>query len=109
MSDQVNWCGYDLYIHEHSAQWKPLGGIYIFSGRNTAGQWVAIYVGQAEKLSDRIPGHERWDEARRHGATHVHAMVVPLKETRDRVERDLIQRCNPALNVQLKAPLWPIP
>ena len=53
-------------------------------------------------LAERLPTHEKWSAAVRLGATHVHAIVVPLATTRDLIERQLIQAFQPLLNRQLK-------
>jgi predicted GIY-YIG superfamily endonuclease len=63
---------------------------------------VALYIGQTDSFRDRIPGHERWDEARRAGATHVHAMVVTNSSERDRIEAELIRHYQPKMNELLK-------
>jgi len=61
---------------------------------------VAVYVGQTDNFRTRIPQHERWSQAVRLGASHVHALVVPREDDRLRVERELIGAFQPALNVQ---------
>ena len=63
---------------------------------------VPLYVGQAESLAERLPTHERWPEAMRLGATHVHARVVLEAAMRDSIESQLIRSFQPRLNVQLK-------
>lgn len=78
--------------------WNPVAGIYIFAGVNAYRQWVALYIGQAGSLADRFRNHDRWPEAQRLGATHVHALVVPLQSDRDLIERSLIQTYQPRLN-----------
>ncbi len=89
-------------VTPHTANWNAVAGLYIFAGTNSEGQWFPLYVGQAGSLAERIPTHERWQEAVQLGATHVHAKVVSLKATRDSLEDQLIQAYQPVLNVQGK-------
>jgi len=97
--NQVNWSGYLFNVYEHGGNWNDNGGIYIFCGINPHNQWVALYIGQADSFRNRIPSHEQWNAAVRQGASHVHAMVIPQESQRDLVERFLIQRHQPSLNV----------
>ncbi len=78
--------------------WNEVGGVYIFAGLNAQGLWRPHYIGKAESFSNRLPGHERWEEAVQLGATHVHAMVVQEEATRAAIERELISAWRPSLN-----------
>ncbi len=84
------------------ANWNRAAGLYIFAHSTDASHWRAVYVGQTDDFSSRIPGHERWSEAARLGATHVHAAVVPQQANRDNLEKMLIQSLQPPLNVQFR-------
>jgi len=66
--------------------------------RGTA--WMPRYIGKALSLRDRLCNHEQWDDAVRLGATHILAKVLHDERERDRVERLMIEECNPPLNVQ---------
>ena len=68
--------------------------------KETSTGWVPLYIGIADDLSARIPGHERWAEAKRLGATHVLAHTEPSKAKREAEEKALIALCNPPLNTQ---------
>lgn len=98
------WSNHEFKIYSHpGAKWNDVAGIYIFAKPGTQdGRWIALYIGQTKSFKDRLNDHERWEEARRLGATHVHAMSVTLADNRDRIEEALIQACQPALNEQLK-------
>jgi len=98
MSDTVKWSSYDFYVLPKESAWHAVGGVYIFTGKNAQGLWYPLYIGQAESLAARIPTHERWQEAARLGATHVHAMVVQQEANRDTIERELIAAYQPTLN-----------
>ena len=72
------------------------------SGGGLMRLWTALYVGQTESLAARLPTHERWLEATRLGATHIHVRVEPLAMLRAAMEQQLIQTYQPRLNVQGK-------
>ena len=90
----------EFTIYDSNANWNNVAGLYIFAYRVGQTDWYALYVGQAVDFSSRMPSHERWDEAVRLGATHVHALVVPLVANRDKWEKMLIQTLHPPMNVQ---------
>lgn len=98
MSDTVNWSGYGFGVYQKNTSWSTRAGVYIFCGLNERGLWRPYYIGQADSFIGRLPNHERWAEAVRLGATHVHARVVPLAATRDAVEKELIRTYSPKLN-----------
>jgi excinuclease UvrABC nuclease subunit len=100
MNNTVRWLSYDFTVYAPTKSWNDVAGVYIFTGVNNLNQWVALYVGQTDSFRNRIPSHEQWNPAVRLGATHIHAMVVPLAATRDIVERELIQAYQPRLNAQ---------
>jgi len=79
---------------------QAVGGNYAFVRQLANGNFSPLYFGQADDLRARIPCHERWDDARRAGATHVMAHTTPAGEqARLAEERDLIQQWSPMLNV----------
>jgi len=81
--------------------WNKVGGLYIFTYFD--GQyWRALYVGQAQDFSSRLPNHERLAEAIRRGATHIHAVVIPQAANRDTLEALLISHLQPPMNEQLR-------
>ena len=100
MPDTVKWLNWEFEVHEHSADWNEVAGLYIFAGLNSEGRWLALYIGSTESLAERLPNHPKWPEAVRLGATHIHARVEQHKETRLALEQELIQACQPPLNVQ---------
>lgn len=87
-------------IYDYDAtEWKTVGGLYIFA-RVAGDGWEPLFVGKTENFRTGIPSHERWDEARRSGATHVHALVVPLEASRVRLEAALVAHLKPPMNEQ---------
>lgn len=100
----VNWyiengSALQFEVYGRNVGWNDVPGLYIFSCQTVNG-WRPLYVGQAKSFKERLPNHERMDEACRLGATHIHAKVVKEKLLRDKWERLLIQNLNPPLNVQ---------
>lgn len=83
-----------------SATWNKTAGLYIFASPEGNNYWHALYVGQTEDFSSRIPNHEHWATASLYGATTIHALSVPLASNREYYERLLIQHLQPPLNVQ---------
>lgn len=75
-------------------------GIYMFvrQSNRERNQWVPVYIGVADDLVNRLTGHERWEEAKRHGATHVMAQGQADQTAREKAEQDLIGYWNPPLN-----------
>jgi excinuclease UvrABC nuclease subunit len=102
MADRINWLTHSFSINDPGASWKEVAGVYIFAGINQANQWVPLYIGQASSLAARLATHERWSEAKRLGATHIHARAVAKQSDRDAIERALIEAFQPHLNSQLK-------
>ena len=96
----VVWGGYEFTIHDlERTTWNDVAGVYIFAGLDSTGRWwQPKYIGQTVSFADRLPGHERWDEARDRGATHVHAAVVRDGSQRIAAETALIRAYNPPLN-----------
>lgn len=87
-------------VYTFNADWSRVAGNYAFSYRNAQGLWVILYVGQADDFASRMPNHERWAEATRHGATHVLARSNAGGEAaRLAEERDLIHAYDPPMNV----------
>lgn len=98
MPDTVTWLTHEFTVYNYGATWNEVAGIYIFAGINSAGRWQALYIGQCDAFCNRVPNHEQWSAALRLGATHVHARVVSQAATRDALEQQLIQACDPPLN-----------
>ena len=55
---------------------------------------------QTNDFSARFSSHEKWNSAAQRGATHIHAVVVPLAANRDVLEKRLIAHLQPPLNEQ---------
>lgn len=96
----------DFVVYGSNVKWNKVAGLYIFA-YDDGHYWQALYVGQTDDFSSRIPSHEKWDSAVRRGATHIHAAVVPKAATRDTLEKRLIAHLHPVLNEQHKGLTYP--
>ena len=99
----IDWPGqsgktYKYWSSEFTSTYKDEAGNYMFVKPSPNG-YLPVYIGQADRLKNRLPSHERIAEAKRAGATLVMAHTTPGGEL-ERVaeERDLIQRWAPSLN-----------
>ena len=102
--ETTTWLGYNFSVHPVTADWPGESGLYIFAAlatnRLVIPQWCAVYVGEARNFATRLPNHERWAEAVRLGTTHVHLRIEYDLALRLVLEKNLIQRYQPPLNVQ---------
>ena len=85
------WDGYEFRVYSPDTKWNDVGGLYIFAKRNQLGKWITLYAGQTGSFRDRLSGHERWAEAERQGATHIHARVEEDENLRILIEAKLIK------------------
>src|SRR2546430_7955264 len=85
-ANTVNWGGHAFYVLSMEADWNDEPGVYIFAGIQADALWHAYYVGITESFKARLQDHEHWFAACRLGASHVHALVVPLQAERQRSE-----------------------
>lgn len=107
MSGTAIWLNYQFEVFPAlGTVWNPVPAVYVFAGVNEYRQWVALYIGQTTCLADRFRNHERWPQAHRLGATHVHTLVLAHQAYRDALERALIQAYQPRLNQQLRQPAF---
>jgi hypothetical protein len=98
MSNPVIWGSHEFQVYEKNTNWNEVGGVYIFCGINSHGLWIPAYIGETESFRSRIPCHDRWEEAVRLGATHVHAKVVEQEATRVAIQDGLIRLYQPPMN-----------
>jgi len=80
------------------ASWNDCGGIYMFVMVDARGTAHIQYIGLCDSFKSRLCGHDRWDAAKRAGATLVYACSIANADVRAAVEKHLIGRFNPPLN-----------
>ena len=79
--------------------WFDVLGVYIFARFNASTRlWYAVYIGETVSFANRLPGHERGEEAVLAGATHVHSRVVREERMRVALQDRLIEYFQPELN-----------
>lgn len=95
----IDGSNYEYKVFSPDTRWNDVPGNYIFAKRVGTG-WQALYIGETKSLKTRFEnGHEKWQSARRHGATHVHAHTSnAAKSVRTREEGNLIENYSPPLN-----------
>jgi hypothetical protein len=97
--EKTKWGPHEFSVYAiDGATWRDLAGVYIFASRTPGKLWKAHYIGSTESFQKNHPNPERWAEAKRMGATHVHAMTVLQADARKDIERELIAAHQPALN-----------
>jgi excinuclease UvrABC nuclease subunit len=89
-------------IYDINSNWSSSAGLYIFAYRTSETNWSCLYIGQTNDFAARFANHEKLNTAIRRGATHIHALVVPLQKDRDYYEEKLIQYLQPPMNEQLR-------
>src|SRR5690349_6654929 len=91
---------YNYEIHPMGMAWNDIPANYMFASLGV-GSWTVYYIGQCDSAKNRLPCHERIDEAKRRGATHILIHVAsPVSQVRETEERDLILSHNPPMNTQ---------
>lgn len=102
----IDWPGqsgktYRYWSSAFTDTFKDAGGNYMFVKQLANGNYLPVYIGQADSLKNRLPNHDRLEEAKRAGATFLMTHTTPAGEAaRLAEEKDLIQRWNPVLNTQ---------
>jgi hypothetical protein len=106
----VTWRGssgrsYQFQCHAIGTHFLPKSGVYVFCREASAGQWRALYIGEADNLDTRVGStrhtHHKWERVIVAGATHICTLVVGgARSERLDIETDLRQSCVPHLNDQ---------
>jgi hypothetical protein len=81
--------------------------VYAFARPGFGGKgWVIVFLSRTANLAARLTSHERWEEARLLGATHVLVHQRDERDVREYVEADLLASLKPVLNgVVLETPI----
>lgn len=109
----ISGASYQYYLYTANGGWFDLPGNYAFAKEISHGLlgpiWAFLYFGETDSFARRLPSHERWEEARHLGATHILAHVNHGGNlARKAEEADLIHAYNPPMNVQ-NTPSRPAP
>lgn len=88
---------YSFQLFPFDTKFNPVSAVYMFLQDN-----VALYIGKAKDLSNRMSNHFKESEARRLGANRIAVLPVDTEAERDQIERDLISSHQPTCNELLK-------
>ncbi len=73
--------------------------VYAFARPGFGGKgWVVLFLSRTANLQGRLKNHERWEEARLLGATHILVHEREERDVREYVEADLVGCLKPVLN-----------
>lgn len=73
--------------------------VYAFARPSFGGRgWTPVFLSRTANLAVRMSGHERWEEARLLGATHVLLLCFPERSEREAAEIDLAGALKPVMN-----------
>lgn len=78
----------------------PAGpAVYAFARPGPGGRgWQPVFLSRTADLVRRLDRHERWEEARQLGATHILVHLRSERDAREAVEADLLASLRPVLN-----------
>lgn len=91
---------YEYEVWTPDTDWNDIGTVYGFLKQLPNNQYNILYIGKAASMCNRQDSHEKWDVAKRNGATHIMARVVKTEAERQSEEKALIAHYKPVLNVQ---------
>ena len=101
--DTATWLDSIFTVSLPQTNWDAGASLYIFAQRGGINEVVDGPVCWPDGITGcKASTHERWLEATRLGATHIHVRVEPLAMLRAAMEQQLIQTYQPRLNVQGK-------
>ncbi len=84
---------------EPGTEFAAAPGVYAFARPGAGGRSFApLFLSRTANLAERLAGHERWEEARLLGATHVLVHQRQERDAREAVEADLLAALRPILN-----------
>lgn len=91
--------GYEYDDHDKPGDtaWPDCPGVYVFLD-STPWHERYLYVGQTESFSERLPCHDRWEDAARLGANRISILAVSDPFERTEIEHLLIEQLQPPLN-----------
>lgn len=90
---------YRFHVLRAGAAALPEPAVYAFARPGPGGRgWRPLYLSRTANLAQRLNRHERWEEARLLGATHVLAWFHPERAMREAAEAELHETLRPILN-----------
>jgi hypothetical protein len=100
---------HEFEVARQARNWAPEGGLYMFvKPRDTAPtrdggppQWggpIALFLGKTDNFANSLARHDMWQAAENLGAKEIHLLPIKEAQTRDWVEKDLLEAQCPILN-----------
>jgi hypothetical protein len=103
-----NWQGasgrwYEFEIARAQRAWEETGGLYMFvkPPEQPSQDWggpICLFVARTHDFAQTLTRHDMWQAAENLGAREIHLLVIKDDQTRQRVERDLLEAQQPILN-----------
>ena len=90
---------YPYEIHPLDDQFQAVPANYIYARQSDDGAWVPVYIAQTRALAQRLEGHISVNDAKAHGATHIHVHFSTTGQAaRYSEEHDLVNQWHPECN-----------
>ncbi len=90
---------YRYTVYMFGTAFGPGPANYIFAHESRPGQYIPVFIGQTEDLSEPFDDHVARECMKQKRVTHIHVRHTDAREELRRAERsDLISACNPPCN-----------
>ncbi len=83
---------YTFDVYTADTEFNDVSAVYIFTKRTLSGEiWrhARLYIGEAERMGERIKNHEKWPCVNRHGCNCICVLLVSSSDRRLDIETDL--------------------
>lgn len=89
---------YKFRVYTLDRTFRDIGAVYLFSCTNAKGQHQPLYIGQTDKLGNRIQNHNKWPRLRQNGVECICVRVDDDERSRISTTADLTAYYNPPCN-----------
>ncbi len=94
---------YEFEIARAQRAWEQAGGVYMFvkPPEQPTQDWggpITLFLGKTGDFSKDLARHDMWQAAEHLGAREIHLLMIKDGQTRERVEKDLLEAQSPILN-----------
>jgi hypothetical protein len=90
---------YRYTVYMFGTAFGPGPANYIFAHESRPGQYIPVYIGQTDDLSEPFDDHVALECIKQKRVTHIHVRHTDTREELRRAERsDLISASNPPCN-----------
>ena len=92
---------YKFEVYPRETTFKDVGGVYVFSKRDSQKNHTLLYIGQTHSFEERrLAHHEKWECADPLGGNVICTHRENNETQRKAKERDLIDKHQPPCNKQ---------